>query len=607
MVQFRRMRSAKHTRMLIGAVPLLATLVAGVAGVWQPAAVGQVLPTYAETAASCGVQALHSPAPNFILSFLGTAPYSGGAAVADFNNDGFQDIYVVTSGVSPDKLYINNGDGTFSDRAQQWGIVDRHMGISVSAADYNNDGLIDLYVTSLGPVSGEPAVGNHKLLRNNGSSFTNVALAAHVNRTTTVLADGFGSAWGDYDLDGDLDLFVTSWLAGTGGNRLFRNNGNGAFSDVTVAAGVFDTAIRGYGARFADMDNDGYPELLVAGDFYSSRYFVNLGNGRFVNRTQASGTGRDANGMGSTIGDFNNDGLFDWYVTSIFTTEPTNGVPGTGNKLYTNLGNHTFADTSVAAGVQAGGWGWGVVATDVDHDGSEDLIETNGFHIENGAGIREWINDPSHLFLNNGDMTFREAGPETGIATHTQQGRAMCAIDFDNDGDQDIYIANYGENSSFYTSRLIDGTVTPQGSRWLRVFLNTAGAPRLAPNGYGSKVHLRTGSRSQHRVISPGSTYIGQSESSAHFGLAAAERADDLRIEWTNGRVTTLHDLPLDRTITVRFCAGDWNGSGVIDPGDVYRFIDEFLAGQADFDGSGGTNSQDFFAFLLAYFTGCSV
>src|SRR5690606_6418971 len=138
-----------------------------------------------------------------------------------------------------------------------WGLNSLHMGLGAAVGDYNNDGWVDLYITSLGPASSPPIVGAHRLYRNNGNStFTSVGATARVNRTSTLLPDGLGACWGDYDLDGDLDLAVVGWIGGSGGNRLFRNNSSGAFTDVTLSAGVTDLTMRGFSPRLVDMNSD---------------------------------------------------------------------------------------------------------------------------------------------------------------------------------------------------------------------------------------------------------------------------------------------------------------------------------------------------------------
>ena len=193
--------------------------------------------------------------------------FHGGGAVGDFNRDTFPDVFYPAGGNSPDKLFINNGDGTFTDQAVAWGIDESHRSTAAAVGDYNRDGLLDIYVTSLGPDTGNQT-GYHKLYRNNGDdTFTDVAVAAGVNQSSATSADGWGAAWGDYDLDGDLDLAVAGWSTNDG-NRLFRNNNDGTFTDVTDSVGLASLAgTNGFAPRFVDMDGDRYPEIIWIGRF----------------------------------------------------------------------------------------------------------------------------------------------------------------------------------------------------------------------------------------------------------------------------------------------------------------------------------------------------
>jgi len=319
---------------------------------------------FSDQTLASGVDSVHLPSYWMLISPVIMPSMIAGGAIGDFNNDGNQDIFVPTGGENPDQLWINNGDGTFTDRASAWGIAYEHMGVGTAVGDYNNDGWLDIFVTSFGPATGQLRPGAHLLYRNNGNgSFTDVAVVAGVNRSSATAADGFGAAFGDFDLDGDLDLVVLSWRPATDGNRLYRNDGDGTFTDVTDDAGLAGLIeCRAFSPRFADMDGDRYPELLIAADFGTSRYLVNNTDGTFTDFTAGSGTGVDGNGMGATIADFNGDGLFDWYVTSIYTPNPLLGIPGTGNMLYMNKGNHVYSESSALTGVKDGGWGWGTVA-----------------------------------------------------------------------------------------------------------------------------------------------------------------------------------------------------------------------------------------------------
>lgn len=553
------------------------------AGLAQPAWAQLV---FSDQTASAGLIATHQPGVGFLVG--GPQDISkmlSAGAVGDFNNDGWQDLYVIISGGSPDRLFINNGDGTFTNQAAAWGVAVAHLGVGATAGDYNGDGWLDIYVTSFGPGTDLPTAGHHKLYRNNGNgTFTNQAAAAGVNHINPV--DGLGPAFGDYDLDGDLDLFVAGWL-GTG-NHLYRNNGNGTFLKVTQAAGVQDNSVRGFAPRFVDMNGDRWPELLLAADFGNSRYYRNNRNGTFTNFTSQSGTGLDGNGMGQAVGDFNNDGLLDWYVTSIHSVNSgMPNVPGTGNMLYMNQGRHHFAETSIPAGVNDGGWGWGTVGIDFDHDGDVDLAATNGWHQLNGNYQQEWWGEQSYLFLNSGDATFTEEAANCGF-WHTLGGRGMINFDYDNDGDQDVVI--FANNGAL---RLFRNDLGGKDTHWLRVFLSTDENPRLAPNGFGTRVVVRIGSQQYVRAVVGGSDFLTQSELSAHFGLAGAELIDELRCEWADGTVTVQFAVSVDQTITVNSgLLSDLTGDQQVTVLDLLALINAW--GATEIGGFGDLNADGF-------------
>ena len=467
--------------------------------------------------------------------------YAGGA-VADFSHDGWPDIFLL-GGESGDALYINDQDGTFTDEAAAWGVDLIHRGHGAAAGDYDGDGWTDLFVTSGGDTAGADLPGQHMLYHNNGDgTFTDVAVAAGVQQTSATDGNATSAAFGDYDLDGDLDLFVcTTGSSGTtDGNRLFRNNNDGTFTDVTVAAGI-TIGMNGFSPRFVDMNGDRYPELLVAADYRTSRYYVNNGNGTFSNATAPSGTSLESNGMGQAVADFNRDGLQDWYVTSVYRDEPLYNQDG--NYLYVNQGNHTFT-APVAHGARDGGWGWGVAALDFDHDGFIDLAETNGWQ------DAEYYGEISYLYRNLGDLTFAPVQGTTAF-DHNWDGRALMTLDYDQDGDMDILITANNGLAALYRNDLAG-----PNTHWLEVHLDTSGNPALAPEGFGSVVRATTGTVTQHVYISPGATYLGQSETIAHFGLGAATTVDQLEIEWTDGSSTILGSVAADRILTVIAPAG---------------------------------------------------
>ncbi len=456
--------------------------------------------------------------------------YPGGA-VGDFNRDGWPDLFFLGGGGVADGLFINQGDGTFENRAASWGLALLHRGRAASVGDYNRDGWPDIYITSGGDLSGPDRAGQHILYRNNGDgTFSNVAVAAGVNSTGTKLATT-SSAWGDYDLDGDLDLMVMTWDITNQGNRLFRNNGNGTFTDVTPSTGIVMKL--GFSPRFVDTDGDRYPELLLVADFGSSRYWSNNGNGTFSHKTPTSGTGLETNGMGTAIADFNRDGMQDWFVTSIYRDDPQENKDG--NYLYVNQGNHLFVPLPHANGVQDGGWGWGTETLDFDHDGFVDIAETNGWDDP------EYANEPSYLYRNNGDLTFTRS-----TLPKNHEGRSLMTLDYDRDGDLDIVITCHNGPAMLWRN-----DVAGPNRNWIEIFLDTSAVGSLAPDGVGARVTAQTGVVTQSFYMSRGATYLGQSQLVAHFGLGSASEVELLTIAWPNGATDVWNDLPANQIVTL--------------------------------------------------------
>lgn len=472
-----------------------------------------------------------------------------GMAAADFNNDGWTDLFVLGGGggqpAQPDSLFINQQDGTFVNQAQAAGLSTPHVGSGAAVADYNNDGWLDIFVTSFGPPD-SPDVGHHKLYRNNGDgTFTDVAYDAGVNRTSPEIPDGFGATFGDYDLDGDLDLFVAGWAVirdpntrSALGNRLFRNNGDGTFSDVTDQTDIGDNILHGLSPCFVDMDGDRYPDLPIVSDFGSTRYLVNNRDGTFTTRNVFAGS-KPLDGMGSAVADFNRDGRPDWYVSEIY--DDSGNGRGDGNKLYINQGDHTYTERGIQAGVYDGGWGWGTVAVDLNQDGWLDIVETNGWPLP------EYENELAKAWINNGDETFTEQAESLGLV-HRLHGMGVVQFDADNDGDREIAITAANDEFSYYRNDL-----SGSDANWLRVVLDTGGSPEIAPNGIGSRVVVRAGGISYTHWMTACPSYISQSEPTAHFGFGAVGQIDEVLVEWPNGSRTILNDITANRTVTVAY------------------------------------------------------
>ena len=464
-----------------------------------------------------------------------------GAAAGDFNNDGWVDLYVIGGGLAADALFLNQQDGTFVDFAEEAGLGQPHLGSGAAVGDYNGDGWLDIFVTSFG-VPGDMGAGRHRLYRNNqDGTFTDVAVQAGVNLASPELPDGLGAAFGDYDLDGHLDLFVAGWRKPGGepalGNRLFHNNGDGTFTDVTAEAGIVDDGIRGFNPTFIDMDGDRYPELLLSADFGTSRYFVNNTDGTFRDATVAAGLNLTWSGMGSAVGDVNNDGLPDWFITAIFDDDAVGR--GLGNTLYVNQGDHQFNERATELGVADGGWGWGTALVDFNNDGLVDIVAVNGWD------LTSYLDERGKLWLQRQDGTFDEVAEAVNFGEPVNQ-LGLLTFDYDNDGDQDVVVTAFNGELRLYRNEL-----AVPNAHWLRVVLDTSSAAGLAPNGMGSTVEVTAGEQRYTRFQVGGAHYLTQSELTLHFGLGQAETVDQLKVTWPDGTVTERNNVAVDQTITV--------------------------------------------------------
>ncbi|MFT7669907.1 MAG: hypothetical protein ACI8X5_002614 [Planctomycetota bacterium] len=542
-------------------------------------------PSFTNVTAAMGIHSIYSPT-NF-----SHALYCGGGAVGDFDNDGVQEIFIMRGAASGvrDRFYKMNGSGVYEDKAAQWGLTAIHNGKGVAVGDFNNDGFLDMYVTSAG-AQNFPQAGKHKLYKNNGNgTFTDVAAAAGVDFSSTIVEDGFGAAFGDYDLDGDLDLFVAGFSNSNHGSRLFRNNGNETFTDVTAQIGFFSGSllqVHAFAPRFVDMDGDRYPEILLSADFGTSRYYRNNTDGTFTDVTSTSGAGQAENGMGQTIGDWNNDGLIDWYNTSIYY--PSFGW--TGNKLYLNQGSHSLSEASNTFQTFDGGYGWGAVGVDFNHDGWMDIAETNGDDTFSGG---DFINEQAYLWMNvDGQSGFNEMATQSGFINN-RQGRGLLNFDMDNDGDQDLLVLAWNEEAELYRNNISD---LPD-ARWLRLLFDTSQNPGLAPNGYGTRATITIGGALQMRYLSGGDNFLSYSELSMHFGTGTEAVIDNLTVEWANGQVTTMTNVNSNQTLTIvapegagsAFCFG--NGSGTNCPCNNNSSTDSGCANTSGADGATLTSS----------------
>lgn len=457
----------------------------------------------------------------------------GGAAAGDYDGDGWVDLYVVRGDIGPNLLFHNRGDGTFEEVGEAARVaVTGAIGSGPIFADYDGDGRLDLLI---GGVDGTKP----RLFHNRGDgTFEDVTVLSGLSN----MDDSVSAAFGDYNLDGRLDIYISHWLSNQQGGHLWRNNGDGTFTDVSSSAGIPDSLSNDFTANFADINNDGRPDLLIAADFGTSQIYLNNGNGTFTNVTTSVIS--DENGMGAAVGDYDNDGDLDWFVTSIYdpngVTKENWGI--TGNRLYRNRGDGTFEDATDGAGVRVGYWGWGSCFADFNNDGYLDIFHVNGFDLPGLLqATLEFMDDPSRLFLSNGDGTFTERSLDLGLDDRGQ-GRGVVCFDYDHDGDIDIFIANNQQAPRLFRN---------DGGNHLN-FLNVKlqGDP---PNteAIGARIFLTAGTQTQMRELRAGSNYVSQDPVEAHFGLGKTTMVDEVRIVWPSGATTILQNIPVNQFMVV--------------------------------------------------------
>ncbi len=467
--------------------------------------------------------ALHGPVGDT------TKYFAGGVVAEDFNADGWFDLYVLQSGILPNLMYINNEGASFSEEAAQRGADLVGFAMGTAAADYDNDGDVDICVTYCS--------SPHVLLVNDGSGH----FTANTTMLTVPLSSVTSPSWGDVDNDGNLELAVGQWNDEPQNVCLYRNVGDGVLEPYEFRD-FPHKEILSFTPRFADFNNDRLSDLMLVCDGQETQLYMNIGNGRFENVTGTHITIVDVNGMGHTVGDFNNDGSLDIFVSSIIAHD-------IGNALYKNRGDGTFYDIAISAGVNDGHWGWGASFGDLDNDGDLDIYHVNGWG-------RPFNRKPARLFENLGDDTFVDVAAASGAAD-LGQGRGVVLFDYDNDGYLDIFIVNHEE--AIFDVQPVEirpgmpvllRNETAQDNHWLKVSLE--GTPPFHHHGLGSRVYLRMESGMQMRELDASSNYLSQNPSRmAHFGLGARQMVDEVRAEWVNGDATVVENVEADQLIVL--------------------------------------------------------
>lgn len=474
---------------------------------------------------------------------------AGGAAAGDFDGDGWLDLYAIGGDATRNYLYRNRGDGTFSEEAEaRDAALPGTRGCGPGFADVDGDGDLDLFVGGVETTGGA-------LLRNDGGRFVDVTEVSGL-RFPRGLASTVGAAFADWDRDGDLDVATAHWFTFAGSGRiehLYRNLGSGRFEPVTAELGVSVPTFRSEGLdffstftpNFADVNRDGWPDLLLAADFGLSRVFLNQGGTGFADRTTPVIS--DENGMGAAVGDYDGDGDLDWFVSSIYDETPAPGGEWgiSGNRLYRNRGDGTFEDVTDEAGVRRGFWGWGACMADFDNDGHLDVFHVNGSDYEGAQG--RFQDTPAVLFRNRGDGTFEEIAGEVGVDDRGD-GRGVVCFDYDRDGDVDVFISNNGGRPALYRNDL------PRGRHFLTVLLRGSGGNT---EGIGATVSVVTAAARQVREIQAGNNFASSNPAEAHFGLGSSEVVDVLEVRWPGGAMTVCRNVAADRMLVVYQERGD--------------------------------------------------
>ncbi len=489
-----------------------------------------------------------------------------GCAFLDYDNDGWMDIYLVNSGrcdfyepTQPlrNALYRNNRDGTFTDVTEKAGVAAGGYGQGVAVGDYNSDGFPDLYVTQY---------GKSILYRNNGDgTFTDVTEHAGV------AAPGWSSSavWFDYDNDGRLDLFVCQFVEFSKAknlpcvtynnrpgycvprfykptaSRLFHNNGDGTFSDVSASLGIGAHSGKAWGVVAGDLNNDGRLDLFVSNDTTPNFLFMNRGGGRFEETGALAGvafsqTGRARSGMGVDAADMNQDGWLDLFVANIDHERYS---------LYQNNHDETFDDQAEPMGIAAATHlmsGWGLKFFDYDNDGNLDLIVANGNPDDQIETIAKDVTYREPLLLFHGDgKGLRNVSGESGpIFTRNLSARGLAIGDFDNDGGVDVLIAVNDAAPLLLHNR------SARGRHWLGLRLVGTQSNRDA---VGARVHWQAGDLKGTRTKVGGGSYLSSHDPRLVLGIGARTRIDWLEVQWPQpgGRAERFTDLPIDKYITI--------------------------------------------------------
>ena len=475
-----------------------------------------------------------------LSQFTDPERFSGGIAAADYDNDGDVDLYVVGGNTEPNHLYQDQGDGTYDEVAASVGLDLVHWGSGPAFGDIDGDGDLDLFI---GAVEGDPISLFENRIAEEGVF---VDVTADSGIVVTAL-NTVGGTFFDYDYDGHQDLFLAHWgnpyEPGQDTETVWRNNGDGTFSNTSIESGISATLVEDdsdytFSPNFADIDGDGDSDLLMSADFNDSQVFRNNGDGTFTNITDTEVI-IDQAGMGGAVGDFDNDGDMDWFVTSIYNLDLASGDQY-GNRYYRNDGLGVFEDHTMNSNTDDGGWGWAACAADIDNDTLLDIVHVNGWIVVQG---KDYKNIPVRLFHNASPNSsrFNERAAEVGIV-NDGQGRGIACFDAERDGDIDIVLSNSGpDNVVFYRNE------SANDNHWLGIQLRGPANNRF---GVGARITITTDDVTQIRELGGKNHYVSHSPFEAHIGLGSANSAD-VQVRWPDGESTEVLSVDADQHLIV--------------------------------------------------------
>ena len=495
----------------------------------------------------------------------------GGVALFDYNNDGLLDIFFTNGAAIPslekngpaywNRLFRNNGDCTFTDVTEKAGLQGLGYSMGVAAGDYDNDGFVDLYVTGF---------NRNQLLHNNGDgTFTDVTDKAGVGGMVPQIGKAWSVAagWFDYNNDGLLDLFVTNYLSYSIGkaklcaqeglpaycspvdflgtpNILYRNNGDGTFTDVSEETGISKYVGKGMGMAFADYDNDGFTDIFVANDTFENYLFHNKGDGTFTNVALGSGVAYNAfgnaiAGMAADFRDIDNDGRPDIFETAMF---------GEGFPLYRNLGDGLFTDVTAASGLAAltsRSTAWGVGVFDFDNDGMKDLFTTNSDILDNSMRLAHRPYPlPNRVFRNLGNLKFEDLSTKAGTSFRVPAPHRGAAFgDLNNDGKIDVVVNVLNGSPEIWMNR------SRNHNHWIILKLVGVKSNR---DGLGTKIRITTLSGTQYNHATTTVGYNSSSDKRVHFGLGKSAVVESIELSWPSGTKQVLKNVKAGQILTIR-------------------------------------------------------